>query len=409
MVLGCAIAALVALCVAFAWQPQSMVAAQPAAASTGNVHWLRLFAVAQSLAFGLFAVALLIIRQRPIRTIQVVSLAAIIQLLPLAAPLMLSTDAYSYWNAGRLATVDHGNPYVDVPADYPSDPSFAFSPPEWRDQTTGYGPAFTLISAGVAVIARDDPTLAAWLFKGLAGCLMVALTVVVSRIARRAAFAAAFVGWNPIFAIQFAGAGHNDVLMVTLVLVALWYAGRGGARPAGVLWALSVFVKWFTLILVPLQVLEDRARQHPSSLPGLTIGVVVLAGVSSLVFGLAWLLAFQPIADHAAAGELNSLAIWPRLGSQLPDLVVKLGPLVGFGIAYVFLLREAWRGRARRGLAMGLLLVASPFLWTWYVVTPAAVAAAEDDVAALWIAFGLCAYTGLYLGVGGNLVRVLFG
>ena len=88
---------------------------------------------------------------------------------------------------------------------------------------------------------------------------------------------------------------------------------------------------------------------------------------------------------------------------------MKLGPIVGFAIAYLFLLGQAWRRRARRGLAMALFLVASPFLWTWYVVTPAALAAVEDDVPALWIAFALCAYTGMYLGGGGNVLRVLFG
>jgi hypothetical protein len=403
------IAGLIALCTATAWPQGSMVAAQPAATSTGDLAWLRVFAIAQLLALILFGCALVIIRRKPPQTSRVVVLAAIIQLLPLLAPLMLSTDPYSYWNAGRLSAIDGANPYEVRPADVPGDPSLAYVPDEWRNETTKYGPAFTALSHSLALVVGDDPTVAAWSFRALAGGLMVLLTVLVSRIASRAAFAAAFVGWNPVFAIQFAGSGHNDILMATLVVVGLYAVHRQVTWPAGVSWALAVFVKWIPLILVPLQALEDRHRGRPSIVPSLVLAVVVIAAGSTLLFGWSWLGTWLPIVGVAASDELNSLAIWPRLAPGLPDVVVKVGPLVGYAIAYALLLRQAWHGRARHGLAVGLFLVASPFLWTWYVITPAALAAAEDDVPALWTAAVLCVYTGLYLGVSGSIVRVMFG
>jgi hypothetical protein len=409
LVPGIGIVLLVALCTILAWPAGSMVAAQPAAGSTGDVQWIRLFAWAQVVAFGLFAVAVLVIRRWPARTIHVAIIAAAIQLIPLAAPLMLSTDAYSYWNAGRLTVYDSANPYRDVPADYPDDPSFSYIPREWSDTPTVYGPAFTLVSDGVAIVAGDQAPVAAWLFRLTAGASMVALTVLLARMAKAASFAAAFVGWNPIFAIQFAGAGHNDALMITLIVLGLWYLHRRNVRLAAGLWALSLFVKALASILIPLQVLEDRARGRRSLVPSLGLWILVLAGLSTLSFGWLWLGSFLPIFESAAAADLNSLAIWPRVASQLPDLVVKVGPIVGFACAYVVLLRQACQGRARRGLAMGLFLVASPFLWTWYVITPAALAAVEDDVPALAIALGLCAYTGLYLGVSGSVLDVILG
>jgi len=409
LVLGIGIVLLVALCTILAWPSGSMVAAQPAAGATGDVQWVRLFAWAQVVAFGLFAVAMLVIRRWPARTFHVVIIAAAIQLIPLAAPLMLSTDAYSYWNAGRLAAHDSANPYRDAPADYPDDPSFAYIPEAWRDRPTVYGPAFTLISDGVATVAGDRAPVAAWLFRLMAGASMVALTVLVARLAKAAAFAAAFVGWNPIFGIQFAGAGHNDALMTVLIVLGLWYLHRRNVRLTAGLWALSLFVKALASVVMPLQVLEDRARGRRSLVPSLGLWILALAGLSTLSFGWLWPASFVPIFESAAAGDLTSLAIWPRVASQLPDLVVKLGPVVGFACAYVILLRQAWQGRARRGLAMGLFLVASPFLWTWYVIAPAALAAVEDDVPALAIAFGLCAYAGLYLGVSGSVLDVIFG
>ena len=48
--------------------------------------------------------------------------AVVIQLLPLAAPLLLSTDAWAYWEYGRIAAVHDANPYVDTPSEFPGRP-----------------------------------------------------------------------------------------------------------------------------------------------------------------------------------------------------------------------------------------------------------------------------------------------
>jgi hypothetical protein len=63
-----------------------------------------------------------------------------------------------------------------------------------------------------------------------------------------------------------------------------------------------------------------------------------------------------------------------------------------FVVAYAWLLREAWRGRARLGLATAFVLLATPYLVAWYVVWTLPLAAAEDDEAAALVGLLLCAY-----------------
>jgi hypothetical protein len=63
-----------------------------------------------------------------------------------------------------------------------------------------------------------------------------------------------------------------------------------------------------------------------------------------------------------------------------------------FGVAYLWLLREAWRGHARLGLAAGLLLVAAPWLVPWYLVWTVPFAAVEEDGTAQVLALALTAY-----------------
>ena len=79
--------------------------------------------------------------------------AAAVQLVPLGAPLLLSTDAWTYWGYGWIAAEGGGNPYVDPPSAFPESPAAPYLGADWRDTTTVYGPAFTLVSEPVARIA----------------------------------------------------------------------------------------------------------------------------------------------------------------------------------------------------------------------------------------------------------------
>jgi hypothetical protein len=63
-----------------------------------------------------------------------------------------------------------------------------------------------------------------------------------------------------------------------------------------------------------------------------------------------------------------------------------------FALVYAWLAREAWRGRARLGLATCALLLAAPYLVVWYVVWALPLAAAEDDEPAALLSLALCAY-----------------
>ena len=153
---------------------------------------------------------------------------AAIQLVPLAAPLLLSTDAWTYWGYGWIASDGGGNPYVDPPADFPQSPAADYVGADWRDTTTVYGPVFTLLSEPVRSLAGSSPDAAAWLFKGLAAAAVLVATAAVARAAARPALAAPLVGWNPVLAIHLAGGGHNDALVGALAAL----ASRSRAPPA---------------------------------------------------------------------------------------------------------------------------------------------------------------------------------
>lgn len=302
----------------------------------------------------------------------VFAVACAIQLAPLAAPLLLSTDALTYWSYARLH-----DPYRQTPADDPVSASHAGR--AYLHSTSAYGPAFTLLSKPVGL--TRSPSVAGWTFRVTAALAVLLATFLASR---RRASSAALVGWNPIVAVHFAGGGHNDALMIALVAVALALGDRGSTRGAGVAWALAVLVKWVPLLLLPLRALEARASGRRVDHLAFAVTAFVTLGVATALWRLHWLHAFAPLAHDVQ--RRTSYALPSRL--HLPTWLF----VAAYAIAYCWLLVQAARGRARLGLAWVLLLLCLPYLIVWYVLWPLVATAYDDDRGAVVLTLALCAY-----------------
>ncbi|HEV8686787.1 MAG TPA: glycosyltransferase 87 family protein [Gaiellaceae bacterium] len=349
----------------------------------GERKWAWIFLGLLAAAFVAYVAGLALLRRGGGRR-GVVALAVAIQLTPLAAPLLLSSDAYTYWMYGDIARAG-GDPYRDEPREYAHLPAYEWMGAAWHDRTSVYGPAFTLASE--AVDGRSH-TYAAWAYKVAAAAAMIAVVLLALR---HSAFAGAFVGWNPVLAVHFAGGGHNDSWMIALVLEALALGAAGRRQAAGVAWALAIFVKWIPLILLPLRALEARATRRAVGHVGFAIASVLLILVATWQFGREWLDAILPLASNV---ELTSRYALPHRLSQLgvPESVAIGAFAVVFAAVYIGLAREAWRGRARLALAAGALVLCSPYVVVWYLGWVVPLAALEEDRTARVLALALTAY-----------------
>ena len=357
----------------------------------GDARWAWLYLAGEIAAFVSYVAGLLLLRRGPVRLALVAAVAVAIQLAPLGAPLLISSDAWTYWDYGRIAVVHDANPYTHPPRDFPDDPAYQHIGGAWHDATSVYGPLFTLGSEPVAVAAGSSADAAAWLFKSLAALAMLGTVALCALLAPRRAFAVALVGWNPLLALHFAGGGHNDAWMAGLVLAALALAASGRRQLAGAAWALAVLVKWIPLVLLPLRWLEARAAGRRVPFAGFGVTAIVVAALATWRYGLAWLGAFGPLARNA--NKETRFALPHRLGDLgVPSWLAIALFAAAFVLAYLWLAREAWRGQARLGLAAALLLLAVPYLAAWYVVWTIPLAAAEDDRTAQWLGLGLTAY-----------------
>jgi hypothetical protein len=323
------------------------------------------------------------------RLAAVVAVAVAVQLVPLAAPLLLSTDAYSYWDYGRVAAVHHGNPYADRPSRWPHDPAYRRMGADWHERTSVYGPAFTLAAEADARLAGESQRTATLLFRLLAAAGMLGLVGVTVLASRGSRFAAAFVGWNPLLALHFAGGGHNDALMAVFVVLALSGIWEGAA------WVAAVAVKPIAAVFLPLRAVEALRRRELGRLAaGLALAAAVVAFVASLRYGSAWLHLLSPLTNQLRQTSSLGLPYWlDRAG--FPERAARGALLVLFALLYLWLLREAWRGaRPRFALCAVALLLATSWLQPWYAVWAVPLAALDADRVAR---LGALALTGYFL------------
>ena len=318
-------------------------------------------------------------------------IAAAIQLVPLAAPLLLSTDAWSYWSYGWIGSTGEGNPYSQPPSAFPESPAVPWMGSAWLETTSVYGPAFTLASEPLALAAGHSEKLAAWEYKSLAALAVIVSALLAGRLARRRAFAIAFVGWNPLLAIHGAGGGTTMPGSGHLVLAALAFAAVRRVQSAGATWALAIAVKWVPILFLTLRAVEARATGRARGCRGFAISAPAIVVASTLLYGTAWLRAIVPLVGNAALE--TSYALPSRLEHLgLPHGLALALAIAAFAGGFAWLLRESARGRARLGLAACLVLVTSPYLAVWYLAWAVPLAAADEDPPAVLACLALCLY-----------------
>ena len=229
----------------------------------------------------------------------VLAITLAIMVLLLVVRGLLSTDVYSYAWYSRILAVHGASPMTHAPAEFPPDPEGAFYWIGWPDEPSVYGPVWTAVStlffqignaaqatfaaqlASLRVLADLAHLVNGWLVWAIAGLLPVARNTRLlpgkrtpraastGRVARRTSWTVRVAGpsrpfafgpraaallfylWNPLLIIEFVGSGHNDVLMLTFVLLAIWLHLKGWWPLAASALVCAALVKLPAIFFVP--------------------------------------------------------------------------------------------------------------------------------------------------------------
>jgi hypothetical protein len=301
-----------------------------------------------------------------------------------------STDIFDYLFRGRMLAELGASPLATVPSRYADRPFYPYV--HWTDNVDTYGPLWEYASWAIAVLVgqtqpvADIKALVAYitgyrlLAIGLAGLCAVPIALLV-RYRHPEQVPAALVAWlwNPLLLTASAVGGHNDLLMLLAMLLALYCLQRGHWMWGLLDLALAAHVKLTALLILPLLVLSLVRRGGYRR----TITASVLALAATLP--LSWVL-YAPLGG------------WATLPRMLAERVRLLANSFAFAVYWSlqqfggWLEVDAWRVTTQ-GATLIFGMVAAVLHWRfWRAGTH------EDADTQLWRAAALL--TLAYLAIG---------
>lgn len=307
------------------------------------------------------------------------------------APPLLSTDMFSYMAYGRIGALYGANPYLHGPSVIALDPSYPFIAARWVSTPTSYGPLFTALSYLLAPLDVAWNVLA---YKAIALISSLTIVAVVWNAARVRGLdpvkAAAIVGFNPVIVVFGIGGGHNDMLMLAILITGVYVLLRQRERTSGALIVAATAVKLTAGLLLPFALAQSASRQDGGRRSRAVVtGVGIAAGAAGVlsfaVFGAGPLHLFDTLSDIQSQGGVNSIPglLLTVLGLRHLSGTVGLFLDAGFVICLVWLVRRVWQGRldwiTGAGWATVALLIAAGLLVPWYVGWLVPLAALSDD------------------------------
>lgn len=309
----------------------------------------------------------------------------------LLGPPLLSTDIFSYIAYGRIGAIYGANPYLHGPSAIPLDYVYPFVGWQWVTTPTTYGPLFTAISYAFAHVGIAANVVA---YKAIAAVSSLVIVVVVWKAARLRGVnpvkAVALVGLNPVIVVFGVGGGHNDLLMLAILVTAVYVLLLGRERTSGALIVAATAVKLTAGVLLPFALAEsgghrDGPRRRQAVLTGFGITAALAAVFSFALFGTGTLHLLQNIQDAQDQGGPHSLSglVLAGLGLGRFTGAVNLVLDACFFVWLVWLVRRVWRGELDwirgAGWATVGLLVTAGLLQPWYVAWLVPLAALSRD------------------------------
>jgi len=201
--------------------------------------------------------------------------------------------------------------------------------------------------------------------------------------------AVALVGLNPLLVLYGIGGGHNDLLMLFVLVAAIYAILASRERLGGALTMLAIGVKLTAGLLLPFALAAggpQRARGQRRNLAvGAGVGLALIASLSFSVFGSGAFNLLSTVTQSQSKGDWKSIPGFISTRLHLPAV----GQITGYVLATAFLivccwlLWRVWRGRTDwiegAGWATLAMLVASSSLLPWYVAWLLPLAALGHD------------------------------
>lgn len=164
-------------------------------------------------------------------------------------PAMLSYDIFNYILTAKVLYLYRENPYVVMPIQFAGDPFLAFT--HAANKIALYGPSWIGITGLPYILGFGNFIFTVLNFKLLVAFFYLATSWIIYKISKDLLPVVLF-SLNPLVIIETLVSGHNDIVMVFLVLCGIFFLSKKKLFPSSIFLLLSILIKYSTLFLLPV-------------------------------------------------------------------------------------------------------------------------------------------------------------
>jgi hypothetical protein len=310
-------------------------------------------------------------------------------------------DIFSYIAQSLILIQHHANPMITPAASFPDDPMMGLAG-GLGSRATPYGPLGILIDAIPTLIVGRNLLANLLLLKFMFSTMLLieaylAYKILASYAPEFALVGSLFIAWNPYMLFEYSANGHNDVVFMLFVLLAILALVKDCPVLAFALIIASVLIKYTTLPLAPLFFIHSiiyQPNNRKRLLYLLKIAVTSILLVA-LIYGPFW--SGTHTIDSLLSEDQSyissfSTMLFEILPTHIPLSQGRLLGQVTFAFFYLYALFLSTRDRPAmlRGCFIALfffLAFATPKFQIWYIGWPAMLAVLIPRIDKLLAAF----------------------
>ena len=191
---------------------------------------------------------LILYREKKLNKKEIYFLIGFPAILLLAYPAMLSYDIFNYVFTSKVLFFYRENPYIMMPINFLGDPLLDFT--RAANKTALYGPIWTLISAVPYYLGIGNFLLTMYLFKVFVAIFYFGTIYLIYKFTKNLENVL-FFAFNPLVFIETFLSGHNDVVMMFLALLTLYFLKNKKIISSLFLLFASIFIKFASVFILP--------------------------------------------------------------------------------------------------------------------------------------------------------------
>ncbi len=164
-------------------------------------------------------------------------------------PTILSYDIFNYIATAKVAFLYGENPYVVMPIEFINDPILLFM--HAANKTALYGPVWIGLTLFPHILGFGNFLLTLFSFKLVIAGFYILSNILIYKLVKNW-FSVIIFALHPLVIIETLISGHNDIVMIGLVLIAYLLLKKKRILFAAIFLFLSIGIKFATIFLLPV-------------------------------------------------------------------------------------------------------------------------------------------------------------